>query len=308
MARKLLFVVNPDAGTRQIRKHLPEVIRCFGRYGWMTTVCVTQACGDAARFAREYAGAADLVVCAGGDGTYSETLDGLIASGSKTPLGYIPAGSTNDFAAGLGLSTSILQAAEDIMTGRTQSVDAGLFGKRAFAYVAAFGAFTKTSYDTPQSAKNVFGHLAYLAGGVLELPSIHSMHVCLETADRKLEDDFIFGAVCNALSVGGVLSLDPGTVRFNDGFFEVLLARRPAGLAGVQEMIAALHGRRYEGNPMFEFFHTDSITIRTGGETDWAIDGEWCRAGGEVGIRVLKDAVTLLVPDETGRGTGVEEK
>ena len=106
--------MNPCAGQKKARKYLADIIDIFNRAGYTVTTHITERTGDGETAVIRYAPEMDLVVCCGGDGTFNETISGVLKSGQDIPIGYIPAGSTNDFAASLCLSSDILQAARDM--------------------------------------------------------------------------------------------------------------------------------------------------------------------------------------------------
>ena len=293
----LLFVMNPYSGTRKAAKVLPDILSVFNRAGYKVIAHMTDGVGDAESFVRSNARDADLVVCCGGDGTLHETVSGLLRSCVDIPMGYIPAGSTNDFATSLKLSTDPVQAALDIVTGHEEAFDIGMFGDRYFSYVASFGAFTRVSYATPQSVKNTLGHTAYLLSGIQELSQIKAVPVRLELADRVIEDTFVFGAICNSTSVGGVLTLDANQVNLQDGKFELLLVRAPKDVTELGECILALQQKQYNCK-MITFLSTDKVTVTTGWELDWALDGEWAPGQGEIRAENLHNAYRLILPGE----------
>ena len=211
--KKMLFVINPYAGMRKASKVLAEILAVFNRAEYDVRVYVTAGQGDAIGAVERLSEGMDLVVCCGGDGTFNETITGLMNADRKVPVGYIPAGSTNDFATSLRLSSDCVEAARQIVEGVPNAYDAGKFGGRYFSYVASFGAFTKASYSTPQNVKNLLGHVAYLLEGMQELSQIRKLHVkMILDGEEVLEDDYIFGAVCNSTSVGGIMTLDPSQV------------------------------------------------------------------------------------------------
>ncbi|MCI5976310.1 MAG: YegS/Rv2252/BmrU family lipid kinase [Firmicutes bacterium] len=271
--KKMLFVMNPYAGQRRANRYLADILSIFNRAGYRVEAYMTGARGEATDIVRQYAPEMDLVACCGGDGTFNETVNGLLHSGADIPVGYIPAGSTNDFAASLGLPTNILQAAETVVTGEPSTLDVGKFGGRYFSYVASFGAFTRTSYATPQSVKNALGHAAYILGGISELSQLRTEHVKLQLDDEMVEDDFLFGAVSNSTSVGGVLSLDPKQVDLRDGKFEVLLLRSPRELGELSECIRAVQTAEYNCK-MLTFTPASRITIWADAGMPWTLDGE----------------------------------
>ena len=294
----LLFVMNPYSGTRKAAKVLPEILSVFNRAGYKVIAHMTDKAGDAEEFVRCNAREADLVVCSGGDGTFNETVTGLLRSCVDIPVGYIPAGSTNDFAASLELSLDPVQAALDIVTGHEERFDIGMFGDRYFAYVASFGAFTRVSYATPQSVKNTLGHTAYLLSGISELSQIKSVPVRIELEDRVIEDSFVFGAVCNSTSVGGLLTLDADQVDLQDGKFELLLVRAPKDLTELGECIVALQQKQYNCK-MVTFLSTDKVTVTTQQPLDWALDGEWMPGPTRIKAENLRGAYRLLLPGDT---------
>lgn len=271
--KKMLFVMNPYAGQRRANRYLTDILSIFNRAGYRVEAYMTGARGEATDIVRQYAPEMDLVACCGGDGTFNETVNGLLHSKVNIPVGYIPAGSTNDFAASLGLPTNILQAAETVVTGEPSTLDVGKFGGRYFSYVASFGAFTRTSYATPQSVKNALGHAAYILGGISELSQLRTEHVKLQLDDEMVEDDFLFGAVSNSTSVGGVLSLDPKQVDLRDGKFEVLLLRSPRELGELSECIRAVQTAEYNCK-MLTFTPASRITIWADAGMPWTLDGE----------------------------------
>ena len=294
--KKLLLIMNPNAGTKRANKYLTDILVLFAKYGYETKVCLTAGRGDGHNIAKKFSSEYDLVVCIGGDGTFNETVGGLYESGSKVPLGYIPAGSTNDFGSGLGFSKRILQAAEDIMNGTTRNIDIGKFNERYFSYTASFGVFTKVSYTTSQSIKNALGHLAYLLEGIKELSSIRSEHIKIKVNGNIIEDDYIFGAICNSTSLGGVLTLNPDVVDLSDGMFEILLIKMPKNIIDLNSIIFALNNKDYSSTDMIYFCSASSAQIEADRTVSWTLDGEYMEGSNVISMENIHDAITLIVP------------
>ena len=296
--KKLLLVVNPYSGQKKAAKLLPEIIAMFNRADYTVQVYITAGPGDAtvevARVCRDV----DLVVCCGGDGTFNETLAGILESGLNTPIGYIPAGSTNDFASSLKLSSDILEATQDIILGTPVAYDAGKFGQRYFSYVASFGAFTRTSYATPQGIKNALGHTAYVLEGIQELSQIRKEHIRMELDGEVVEDDFLFGAICNSTSIGGILTLDPDQVDMGDGLFEVMLVRKPYSLAELSECIRAVQSQDYNCE-MITFRSAHHIRVEADPEMPWSLDGEKEDGHAMVDVENLHHAIHLIQRKKT---------
>ena len=273
--KKMLFILNPISGQKRAARHLADIVALYNRAGFEVITYVTGEQRDATRMAEEKCNEVDLIVCCGGDGTYNETISGLQRAGSKVPVGYIPAGSTNDLATSLALSGNVMQAARDVLEGEPVAYDIGKFQDRYFSYVASFGAFTAVSYNTPQYIKNALGHTAYLLSGIQELSQIRTEHIRMVLDEERIvEDDFLFGAICNATSVGGVLTLDPNQVDMSDGLLEVLLVRSPKNLTELGECIQAVQSQNYGNCAMITFLSARKMEIYTNPDMVWTLDGE----------------------------------
>ena len=292
--KKLLFVMNPFAGQRKANKFLPEIISLFNRAGYETNVYMTGGTGDATRMVQQKAQEMDLIVCCGGDGTFNETVTGIIRAGVDVPVGYIPAGSTNDFASSLKIPGNPMQAAQHVLEGQPVSYDVGRFGDRYFTYVASFGAFTRTSYATPQSVKNALGHMAYVLEGINELSQIRKVPVRMELENELVEDDYLFGAISNSTSVGGVLTLNPSQVDLSDGMFEILLIRAPKTLTELPECILALQTQDYSNCGMITFRSASKIKVFANPDMLWTLDGEREEGHEEVHVENLHNAIRLI--------------
>ena len=292
--KPILVILNPYAGVRRGNRVLADILDIFCRGGLTPIVRTTQAQGDGLRLAAHYAGRVDRIVCIGGDGTFNEVVSGVLRSGRPTPIGYIPAGSTNDFAVSLGLSRRLLQAAKDIVCGVPVPCDVGRFNERYFTYTASFGAFTRASYATRQSAKNTFGHLAYLVSAARAIPEIHSTAVSMTADGARIEGEFLFGGVCNSTSMGGVLRLDPRQVDLHDGLFELLLVHRSEDRRLIGDCVRALLTQKYD-NELLELHKVRRLTVTTDQSMDWTLDGERGEGGRTVEIEVLPGAVELLM-------------
>lgn len=298
MGKRLLLIMNPYSGKKIGKRYLADILEKFCLQGYIPTTFMTTGPGNAKDLAAAYGGKHDLVVCLGGDGTFNEVVSGLLTGGHKTPIGYIPCGSTNDFANSIPLPKNLLKAADLVLTGTPVTYDVGLFGERHFSYVASFGAFTRVSYSTPQNAKNTLGHLAYFLEGVKDLSTIRPLHLRFETADAVFEDDYIFGAICNSTSVGGILTLDPQTVDMNDGLLELLLIRYPRTATELSECIRCLQEQRYNTGAV-TLHSADSIRVLADPDMEWTLDGERETGHLSVEVRNLKDAIRLINKDRS---------
>lgn len=297
MSKKLLFVFNPHSGKGLIKNSLVEIVDTMVKAGFEVTIYTTQAQGDAtvkvAKEAKNY----DRVVCSGGDGTLDEVVTGMVQSGVNVPIGYIPAGSTNDFANSLEIPKDMVKAAEVAVNGTPFQCDMGYFNGDTFVYVAAFGIFTAISYTTPQELKNVLGHAAYIIEGAKSLHDIQSYHLDVHSNGKHIQDEFILGMITNSVSVGGFKGMTGPDVKLDDGVFEVTLIRKPKNPFELNEIIRSLTNR-IDDTDMIYSFKTDDIKITSREDFTWTLDGEFGGEGMEWDIRNRHKAVTIYVPNE----------
>ena len=291
--KKLLFIVNPRAGKTKSTAPLFDAVAAFSRAGYLVRVFVTEAGGQARDIAAKWGGQYDLVVCAGGDGTLNETISGLMQLEQRPPLGYLPNGSTNDFAASLHLHTTVEAAARAAAGGVPYSLDIGRHNDRYFAYVASFGAFTRSSYSASQAAKNALGHFAYILEGLGDLDSLRPYRCAIDADGEHFEGDFIFGAVCNSTSLGGLVKLDPKHVAMDDGTFELLLLRMPKTALDLQNLITAMTRMQYD-YPGVIFRHVKNVVLTTDENISWSLDGEYAASAPRVEIQCLPGAIELV--------------
>ena len=292
--KKLLLIINPVAGRNQAQADLFKMVRVFSEHDCEVTVYPTQGPQDCTRKVLADAGRFDLVVCCGGDGTLNEMVSGMMQREEPVPMGYIPLGSTNDFAASLHLPSHVEEAALRCVEGTAFHMDVGSLNDRYFNYIAAFGAFTEASYATPQQIKNALGHLAYILEGVKSLGRLQPIHVRITADGEAFEEDYLFGAVTNTVSLGGVLRLDPSRVLLDDGMYELLLVKNPQNPAEAQAMLSALMLQNYDG-PLVRMLRASDILFESNHEISWTIDGEFGGSFSTTHILNNKNAVTLMV-------------
>ena len=295
--KKMLYFVNPAAGREEMRHQLMDVINYFTANGYDVLCHPTQRQRDITDYIAAHGEQYDLIVSCGGDGTLNETVSGLMQLENRPLLGYIPAGTVNDFASSLHIPKNITGAVHNIINGVPTAVDMGRFNDQYFTYVAAFGAFTKVSYETPHASKHVLGRAAYLIEGVRSLSDIHPIHVTVETADKTVEDDVLLGMVTNATSVGGFKLRDDGLVKMDDGLNEVILVKAPSGLSDYNGLLGCLASRNFDPQ-YFHVLQTDELTMRFSEPTAWTLDGEFGGVHSEVRISNIATPVSILAPQQ----------
>ena len=295
--KKMLFIYNPNSGMGLLKPKLSDVLDIFVKGGYEVTVYPTQKYHDAVRKMGEYEEQYDLVACSGGDGTLDEVVTGMMKREDKVPIGYIPAGTTNDFASSLHISKKMLEAADTVVNGVPFACDVGEFNEDYFVYIAAFGLFTDVSYETKQSMKNVLGHLAYILEGTKRIFNIPSYRIKVTHDGETIEDEFIYGMVTNSRSVGGFKGITGKNVVFDDGKFEVTLFKTPRNPMELNEILGALALRKINPKRMYSF-KTNEIHFETEEEIPWTLDGEFGGVHEEVVVKDCQKALEIMVKPE----------
>ena len=298
MTNRILLIYNPRAGKGLFLHHLPSVIDLFTKAGFSVEVYPTQSAGDAAKKVMHLKDEYYMIVPAGGDGTLDEVVTGLVKSGKNIPIGYIPVGSTNDYAASLGISFNVMEAAGSIVAGRPTPVDVGIFNKEhVFIYVAAFGAFTDVAYNTNQDMKNALGHVAYLIEATKRLGDLKAYQMRVISGNVNKQQDYIYGMITNSISIGGIKHITGNEVRLDDGEFEVTLVRNPRNILEMQEIVGSLLMGNYD-TELIDYFKTDHIILETSKELPWTFDGEY--GGSFSNVEIDNRTRSLLIMLESG--------
>ena len=296
MNKKLLLIVNPFSGKAKMVTNLMAVTQVLSDRGFDVTVYPTKKPGDATvRISGIENGEFDRIVVCGGDGTLNEVITGLMRENIKCKVGYVPAGTLNEWSLGLKIPRSIVKAAKTAAGNHEIYLDIGRFEDRYFSYTASFGAFTEASYSTPQEAKNVLGQAAYFFEGIKSLGNIHPIHLKFECEEKTVEDDFIFGAVSNSMSVGGIVKYKESVVKLNDGLFEVFLIRNPKNILQFQNILDGVLRGDLTREQM-EFFHTKRLKVTGGRGVSWTLDGEFAPGKDELIIENVPSALWLVAP------------
>lgn len=300
--KKLLFIYNPKSGTGRIKGKLSDVIDMCVKEGYEVTIRPTQAALDAMEYVAENGNRFDKIICSGGDGTLDEVVKGVLESGCDIPIGYIPAGSTNDFANSLGIPSSPLKAAKAAVYGAPFACDIGKFNDDYFVYVSAFGILTEVSYETDQKVKNVLGHMAYVGEAIRSFnpAALKPYNLSVITDDRMIKDDFIYGMVSNSASIGGMKILPVNEIALDDGEFEVLLVKYPRSIEEINMMVSSLLAQEPDPDYIY-YFKASHLEIHSEEDVAWTLDGENGGQHKDIEIKNIEKAFRICVPEKKGK-------
>ena len=291
--KNALMIINPCSGKLKSKTCLFDILSEFCKENYLITSQITQKRNHATSIVKNLVRKkTELIICCGGDGTLNEVITGVMQLDRKVPIGYIPTGSTNDFANSISIPLDPAKAAKNIINGENRFIDIGIFNGKYFSYIASFGAFSSVSYTAPQASKNIFGHTAYVLERIKDIGSIRPIKIAYEINGEKKEGEYIFGCVANTFSIGGMLKLSDDVVNMNDGLFEVLLIKAPKNVTDLHKEIRGLINSDFS-DEVFEFFKIDKITFEMPKEIDWSLDGEYAKGEEKVEISAIKDAILL---------------
>lgn len=296
--KKMLFIMNPKAGRTTLKNSLVDVLEVFCNHDYAVRTYITKSADDAEQIVCKEGSDYDVIVCAGGDGTLGNTVTGFMKSNLKVPLGYIPCGSTNDFAKSMDIPREAVGAAEMIVKADPFSIDIGSLNDKHFVYVAAFGIFSDTSYATPQNMKNIFGHAAYVLQGMMSLTNMPSYKLKVTVDGEEQEGEFMFGMVSNSVSIGGFRSITRKGVEFDDGLFEGLLIRTMKTPADLERVVRALLTGDVNEKNMVSF-RAHRVKVESEEPIAWTCDGEYGGEYTETKIHIHRKAVDMLVVQES---------
>ena len=293
--QKILLIINPISGRKKAKRILYPLVDLLCRNDCETTIFTTTGRGQAVDIVKQHASEADKIICCGGDGTLNEIFTGLNSADLQVPIGYIPTGTTNDFAQALKLPKKTNKAIDTAINGKAQPHDLGKFNDdRVFSYVASFGAFTHTAYTTPQWSKNIFGHQAYVLNGILNILDIRSHKLRVKADDKEITGDFVFGSVTNSTIIAGLIKLPQDDISFYDGLFEVILIKTPKSQAELQATARCLLLQKYDENYL-HFFKCRQLSFKFEEDVPWTTDGEFAGELSQVEIECMQGRARVIV-------------
>ncbi len=293
---KVLFVANPCSGRGKLKNELLDILTLFSKKGYEVTTHITTKRGNATEVVRDAKEKGyELIVCCGGDGTLNEVITGMVRGECDIPLGYIPAGTTNDFARTLELETDMQEATRNIMRGKNFPVDIGKFlSNRYFTYIASFGLFTSVSYKTQQTAKNALGHMAYIFEGIANMANIEEYEISYEADGKKYEGVYVYGGITNSTSIAGMFKFDNDVVDLSDGLFEILMIKKPKTPNEFVKIISGITTGDLSDTSVFDFFKASKITFNMPEGVIWTLDGEPAKGRTKVVIENLPKKIEFV--------------
>lgn len=302
--KKLLFIYNPHSGKALMNANLGNIVNIFSKAGYLTTVYPTSAKGDALRFISELEpDEYEHIVCSGGDGTLNEVVNGYMQLRQEQNiepairLGYIPTGSTNDFAASMGLPRNLGDAGKVAVGSESFCCDIGRFNQEYFIYVAAFGMFTDVSYDTDQGLKNILGHGAYVVEALKRLNNVKSYNISVQYDNKNICGDFILGMICNADSIGGVRGITGKDVHMDDGMFECLFIQDKISPEEIMDFVNGVINGKIQSSQHIYYFKTDMIRVESSESIAWTLDGEYGGMHQKAEIENIPQMLDIKIPE-----------
>ena len=261
--------------------------------GHRIEVRVTWEAGDAKRFVSE-AGEVDLVVAGGGDGTLNEVLHGLmeLSYAARPPLGIVPLGTANDFAAGCGIPSDPAKALALCMKGEPIAIDVGKANEHWFINAASSGFGAEITATTSPELKRLLGAAAYAMMGAILAINLRHYQGSLILPDCEITGSGLVAIVGNGRQTGGGIQIAPRAC-IDDGLLDVLVVRQisPTALLAaareLQQLPADGEYISYRQTPWLEVHSEATIPVNLDGEP---------LSFSKVRYEVLPKAIQVIVP------------
>lgn len=290
----MLLITNPASGKGTIKKDLYKIIKNFKKLKFKIDLKYTNIDYNASKIVMNYDKECDVIIVLGGDGTLNEVVTGLTESNKKIKVGFIPIGTTNDFAKSLRIKKNRIELSKTILDKDIKNCDTGKINDKYFNYVAAFGVFTETSYATSREQKRKFGRLAYVFNGIKELFKIKKHKAKIYVDDMIITDDFIYGGISNSKSIAGFELYDKDEVDMSDGKFEAMFIKMPKNFFRKIKLGFDLLFKNRKNSDII-CFKVSKIVIEVEEPVDWTMDGEYAGRYSVVKIENLQKNMSFLV-------------
>jgi diacylglycerol kinase (ATP) len=289
-------ILNPYANRWGAQRKIPLVESALAEGGVRADLTVTTAPEAAIAVARQAAiDGYDAVIAAGGDGTVSEVVNGLIQAagdGPTCPLGILPIGTGNDFSDMTGTPRALAEAVAVIAGGHTRQIDAGRVNNRFFDNNCALAMEPMVTIENVR-IKRLSGNARYIAALVRALLKLKAWQMRIRWDDGEIEGPTILLSVCNSPRTGGVFLMAP-QAQVDDGLFDFVYAPEMSK-AQVLAILPKLFNGSHLQHPLVRHARTRRLVVESLPGTPIHADGEVISEGEErVEYEILPQKITLL--------------
>lgn len=288
MCKKILIIRNPVSGTIYNRFKFNKFIKQLESKYKINIKNTTNTIG-ADDIIRNEQKDYDLVSVCGGDGTLNQVVTEFSKNETKkTPIIYIPFGTTNDF----GKSLKVQKNKKDEYI--KKECDTGLINKKQyFNYIVATGLFTRSSYETSRKAKRIFGRLAYIINGIKDLFNIKEYEATVYINDKIINDKFIYMSISNSYFIGGFRIFKENEIKLNDGNFEIFLVKKPKNIFKLVRLGIKILLKNHDDDNIV-FLQSQNVKIKTKKEINWTFDGENSGKYNEINISNINKNIEFI--------------
>lgn len=293
-----LLIYNPKSGKGKIQKDLPKIKTFFKNKNLPLDIHETVSQEDAKNYVVTSEKNYDCVLVAGGDGTISTVLNGLMQLKTIPILGVLPYGSANDVSHILGIPKNIMQSLELYTSTKPAYIDAYQMNDHYFLYTAAAGLFTRISYDIKRTSLNQFGQIAYYIEGIKDLTSNYDFKMDIQSNDISITKQVTLLLGLSANRVGGIPLLFKTKSKLDDGLFEINLFESKGFLSKLRVLSFFIRfGRKVRSDIVLK---ASMFKINTSNDVKWNADGEYV-CDGNITIKVLPKKLPVFMSNRSKR-------
>lgn len=278
---KILFIVNPIAGTDKAKKLIPFIKERMDKSSIAYSIITTNGPKDATALTiKGLEEGYDSIIAVGGDGTINEVAVGIIEKGYGT-LGIIPGGTGNDLARSLNIPLDPEEALYSLLSGRKKFIDFGRVNGKYFLNVASIGLDAEIAKRTENVKKVIKGGLAYTISLIVTLIAYRAKRFTIELDDETIEADAMLTAIANGKYYGGGKKICPMAL-LDDGYFHVVIVKKLNKLKLLALFPLVFKGSHVKLTELVKVYKSKNVKLKFDKEMLLNIDGEVIAVNDEV--------------------------
>lgn len=298
MPERVCVIVNPAAGRGRGARTLAAVTSAFNDVG-VTDIQTTRAREDETDIARRAMDAgATTLVAVGGDGTWGNVANAILASGAHRDvrLALVAAGTGNDFAKTAGAPAADIGATARLVAGGTETrVDVGRIEEHFFLNIAGFG-FDVAVLEDILKIRWVRGEALYLYSALRQLTSYKGVDIDVSTAARRRGPvRHLMLVIANARNFGGKFLIAPNA-SLSDGRLDAVAILDASTLRRVKLFAAVARGAHLDLDEVV-IEQAATFTVKFAAPPAYETDGEYRQAKtSELEISCVPGALRVVAP------------
>lgn len=296
--KKCVVIINAKSGDSKGIREVKKIETIIENYNYDVKIILTEYRGHAKEIMKNLDNDIDLVISVGGDGTFSEVMNGNLERNKRIVLAHLPVGTTNDIGHMYGLGNNLYTNLKLILEGTIKKVDVGLINNHAFTYVASYGKFMDIPYKTPQELKRRLGYLAYILEVVKRIfQHIPKYKINFYINGEKHTGKYTFIIISNANRIAGINNFY-NNIKLDDDKLEVMFCSLNKKI-DILKAFYTLKTSDVKYISGVEIYEVNNLKIEFLDKVKpWCTDGEEFESKSLVYQFDLKNDIEMLIPNK----------